>query len=328
MSEVSSLFGGPAPAGSAITLYAHASPDYAAKVHATIDLLKAAAFEHPGKVEVLQRVAGDERLAVAEEELAAPFILEEMLALGGERGGEAVAHGVPVARRPDGRGHDLLPGDLARSVLLERAVHAGDRAGHIGEHRAVARIAAILEERGVVEPAVLRHARHELDELGAVELRERDDHLAVPARAARVGFHDAECHADGGRSIDGVAAANAAGCRPAFRGRVQGHGADGDIDADAEGVGAADDLQQAFLGELLDEDPVAREQAGVMHADPVAEPALQVLAERAGEARAGEGLLVVVRALLPARILSAAAAKVRTDVRSRLVDTPRAAFFP
>jgi len=50
MSEVSSLFGGPAPAGAAITLYAHASPDYAAKVHATIELLKAAAFEHADKV--------------------------------------------------------------------------------------------------------------------------------------------------------------------------------------------------------------------------------------------------------------------------------------
>jgi phosphoadenosine phosphosulfate reductase len=46
----SSLFGGPAPAGSAITLYAHASADYAAKVHATIELLKAAAFEHECKV--------------------------------------------------------------------------------------------------------------------------------------------------------------------------------------------------------------------------------------------------------------------------------------
>ncbi|MEY4766799.1 MAG: hypothetical protein RI907_3472, partial [Pseudomonadota bacterium] len=50
MSEVSSLFGGPAPAGSAITLYAKASPDYATKVHDTLELLKAAAAEHPGKV--------------------------------------------------------------------------------------------------------------------------------------------------------------------------------------------------------------------------------------------------------------------------------------
>ena len=46
----SSLIGGPAPAGSAITLYNNPSPTYADKVHATIELLKAAAFEHPGKV--------------------------------------------------------------------------------------------------------------------------------------------------------------------------------------------------------------------------------------------------------------------------------------
>ena len=46
----SSPIGADAPAGSAITLYNHPSADYAAKVHATIELLKAAAFEHPGKV--------------------------------------------------------------------------------------------------------------------------------------------------------------------------------------------------------------------------------------------------------------------------------------
>ena len=50
MSEVSSLFGGPAPAGSAITLYNKPSADYADKVHATIELLKAAAIEYPGQV--------------------------------------------------------------------------------------------------------------------------------------------------------------------------------------------------------------------------------------------------------------------------------------
>ena len=47
---VSSLIGGDAPAGSAITLYNKPSADYAAKVQATVELLKAAAFEHPGKV--------------------------------------------------------------------------------------------------------------------------------------------------------------------------------------------------------------------------------------------------------------------------------------
>jgi len=47
---VSSLIGGPAPTASAIELYNRPSADYAAKVQATIALLKAAAFEHPGKV--------------------------------------------------------------------------------------------------------------------------------------------------------------------------------------------------------------------------------------------------------------------------------------
>ena len=50
MSETSSLIGGPSPAGSAIKLYNHPSADYAAKVQATLALLKAAAAEHPGKV--------------------------------------------------------------------------------------------------------------------------------------------------------------------------------------------------------------------------------------------------------------------------------------
>ena len=50
MTETSSLMGGPAPAGSAIKLYNHPSADYAAKVQATLALLKAAAAEHPGKV--------------------------------------------------------------------------------------------------------------------------------------------------------------------------------------------------------------------------------------------------------------------------------------
>jgi phosphoadenosine phosphosulfate reductase len=50
MSETSSLLGGAAPAGSAITLYNKPSADYATKVHATLELLKAASIEHKGKV--------------------------------------------------------------------------------------------------------------------------------------------------------------------------------------------------------------------------------------------------------------------------------------
>jgi hypothetical protein len=45
-------------------------------------------------------------------------------------------------------------------------------------------------------------------------------------------------------------------------------GADGHVDADPEGVRAADHSQQAALRELLDETPIAREHAGVVHPDP------------------------------------------------------------
>ena len=48
------------------------------------------------------------------------------------------------------------------------------------------------------------------------------------------------------------------------------HRADRHVDADAEGVGAADDRQQPVLGELLHQPPVARQHPGVVHADPAA----------------------------------------------------------
>ena len=48
------------------------------------------------------------------------------------------------------------------------------------------------------------------------------------------------------------------------------HRADGHVDADAEGVGAADDLEQPVLGELLHQPPVARQHPGVV--DPDAGP--------------------------------------------------------
>ena len=37
------------------------------------------------------------------------------------------------------------------------------------------------------------------------------------------------------------------------------HGVDGNVDAHAQGVGTADDGQQALLGELLDQQAVARQ---------------------------------------------------------------------
>ena len=56
------------------------------------------------------------------------------------------------------------------------------------------------------------------------------------------------------------------------------HGADRDVDAHAERVGAADHLEQALLRQLLDEQPVLGQQAGVVQPDAVAQEALQLLA--------------------------------------------------
>ena len=62
--------------------------------------------------------------------------------------------------------------------------------------------------------------------------------------------------------------------------RGEQHGADRHVDADAEGVGAADDLEQPGLGELLDQPPVLGQHAGVVHADAVPDQPGQRLAER------------------------------------------------
>ena len=68
------------------------------------------------------------------------------------------------------------------------------------------------------------------------------------------------------------------------------HGADRDVDADAEGVGAADDLEQPGLGELLDEPAVLRQHAGVVHADAVPHQPRQRLAEAGAEPEAADQL--------------------------------------
>ena len=64
------------------------------------------------------------------------------------------------------------------------------------------------------------------------------------------------------------------------------HRADRDVHADAERVGAADDLEEALLRELLDEQAVLGKEARVMDADAVPHEALDLLAVRAVEARA------------------------------------------
>ena len=56
------------------------------------------------------------------------------------------------------------------------------------------------------------------------------------------------------------------------------HGAERDVDADAESVGAGDHLEQALLGELLHLQPVLGQEPGVVDADAEAEEALELLA--------------------------------------------------
>ena len=61
-------------------------------------------------------------------------------------------------------------------------------------------------------------------------------------------------------------------------------GPDRHVDADAEGVRTADDLQQAGLRERLDQPAVARQHPGVVHADAVAHQPRQGPPEAGGEA--------------------------------------------
>ena len=68
------------------------------------------------------------------------------------------------------------------------------------------------------------------------------------------------------------------------------HGADGHVDAHAEGVGAADDLEQAFLRQLLHQDAVFGQQPGVVQADAVPQPVLDFRAVGAGELEAFQGV--------------------------------------
>ncbi len=92
----------------------------------------------------------------------------------------------------------------------------------------------------------------------------------------------------------------------------QQHGADRHVDADAQGVGAADDLEQTLLGEALDHPAVLGQHAGVVHTDP----RTQVLAEGFAEAR-GEA---EVTELLDDRRLLVLAGEVGAQQRLGAVD--------
>ena len=66
------------------------------------------------------------------------------------------------------------------------------------------------------------------------------------------------------------------------------HGADRDVDADAQRVRSADHLQQPGLGQLLHQPAVARQHAGVVDADAAADEPRQRPAEPGGEAEAAD----------------------------------------
>ncbi len=57
------------------------------------------------------------------------------------------------------------------------------------------------------------------------------------------------------------------------------HRSDWDVDADAQGVGTADQAQPPLLGQAFNQQPVSRQQPCVMHAHAVRQETLQVLAE-------------------------------------------------
>jgi len=67
------------------------------------------------------------------------------------------------------------------------------------------------------------------------------------------------------------------------------HGAERDVDADAEGVGARDHFEQTLLGELLHLQPVLGQEAGVVDADAEAEKASELLAVGCVESGIADG---------------------------------------
>ena len=102
------------------------------------------------------------------------------------------------------------------------------------------------------------------------------------------------------------------GARPVVLGqRRDEHGPDRHVDADAEGVGAADHLEQPGLRERLDQPAVARQHPGVVHADAVPDEPRQRLAEAGREAEAADHLGDLVP-LLPGATLTLVSACARS----------------
>ena len=143
-------------------------------------------------------------------------MLEQVLALGRERGGEPLADDEALLRRADRRRHDLRPCDFPAPVLLPRQLHSSERARHIHKNGPIQCLAASAHERAVGERRLFRSARHELDEHGTIHVAHPHEHLSIATETAGIWFNDAQCERDrngGVHHVTAFAQHLEAGCR-------------------------------------------------------------------------------------------------------------------
>jgi len=157
---------------------------------------------------------------------------------------------------------------LLRGLLADELLLLGGIAGDLG-----------------VDPHVLDHVLGRLDDHGAAIV----EALAPGAPA----------------DLEKIADAEDGGLLPVVLAELgEEHGANGNVDADAEGVRPADDLEEALLRQLLHQKPILGEQARVVHADTVANELGELFPVGAVEAHAHQGgvdgLLLLLRGVVGA----------------------------
>ena len=85
-------------------------------------------------------------------------------------------------------------------------MHAGDGPGHHGQQRPVRRITAVFHQGSIEQRRFLGNARHEFDQCRALHPRDLDQHLAVAADSACIGFDHAEREGNGNGGVHSVPA--------------------------------------------------------------------------------------------------------------------------
>ena len=80
-----------------------------------------------------------------------------------------------------------------------------------------------------------------------------------------------------------------------FRQGTEQHGADGNVDADPQGVSATDHRQQSALGQLFHQPSVTRQHPGVVDPNPAAEQLGQRRPETTGERKPRDSLFQLLR---------------------------------